>query len=253
MILTSDVEQRIISALDAEGSDRYRFDRDIVPAINYSIEFMIGVFNFALGQNKLSEENLREVTRTRVWQTNKFSRIYFNPTDTNGEIWTIVRVSPEPLLDPPIAPLVNNTPTDSLFVPNVLYVRSKYSATRLNAEEWNDGEENIFMPGNTSLVNNGFKSYSYQNFINSKPGNVVGNIIPEIEIRPYLDNQLVGITYIAYPALVSLPTDLIMFPKSVMNMLVDKSLAFISWKQGDGTNLYSITEKEIATLVQIMS
>lgn len=252
MIVTSDLTTRILSALDAEGSDRYRFQRDLVPAINYGIEFLISVFNFAYAQNKLTEENLREVVRQRVWQTSKHSRIYFNPIDTGAEIWTIIRVSPEPILDPQISPLPNPEPMNSMFIPNVNFIRSEYSATRLTMEEWNDGEKNIFMPGNTSLQN-AFKNYAYQNFINSKHGNVAANIVPEIEIRPYLDNQLVGVTYLVYPTPISAESDIILFPKVITNLLVDKALSFISRKQGDGTNLYSITKEDISTLVNIMS
>lgn len=254
MILVSDLVQRIQSALDAEGTDRYRFDRDLSTAINFAVEYLVSVFNFAFAQNKLSEENLRELVRTRVWQTSKYSRIYFNPSDTGGEIWSIIRVSPEPVLDPATSPLINPAPENSIYVPNVLFVRSEYSANRLTAEEWNDGAKNIFMAGNTFLNNPNFdKSYAYQNFLISKPGNVPANSIPEIEIRPYLDNQLVAVTYLAYPTPVTQDTDIIMFPKSLTNFMVDKSLNFISLKQGDGTNLYTITEREIAALVNIMS
>lgn len=254
MILVSDLIQRISSALDAEGSDRYRFDRDYKHAINFAVEYLVSVFNFAFAQNKLTEENLRELVRTRIWQTSKYSRIYFNPTDTGGEIWSIIRVSPEPVLDPQITPIVNTNTGNSIYVPDVLFVRSEYSANRLTAEEWNAGTKNVFMAGNTELNNPSFdKSYAYQNFIVSKPGNIPANSTPEIEIRPYLDNQLVAVTYLAYPNPITLETDQIMFPKSLTNFMVDKSLNFISLKQGDGTNLYTVTEREIAALVNLMS
>lgn len=251
MIPVNQITPRIISALDAEGSGRYSFNRDYAPAINYAVEFLVAVFNVAFAQKKLSAESLRELVYQRIWQTSKFSRISFNPTDTGGEIWSILRVSPEPLLDPSISPLPNLTPQNSLFVPNVKFIRSEHSASRLTSEEWTDGEKNIFMPGN-AVITNGFKSYAYQDFIINKPGNIPANIIPEIEIRPYLDNQLVGVQYLLYPTPIVAETDIIMFPKSLTNMVVDKALNFISRKQGDGTNLYAVTEKEIATLVNIM-
>lgn len=251
MITVSDLIVRIQSALDAEGSDRYRFDRDHRPAINYSVEFLISLFNAAFAEKKLSEENLRELVRTRIWQTSKYSRIYFDPADTQGEIWSIIRVAPEPLTDPSISPLVNPMPENSMFVPNVLFVRSEWAANRLTAEEWNDGVKNIFMPGNTILTNE-FKEYAYQNFIGSKPGNTPANSRPEIEIRPYLDNQFVAVTYLVYPTPIVLETDEIMLPKSLTNFMVDECLNFISLKQGDGTNLYSITREKIANLVSLM-
>lgn len=251
MITVSDLIVRIQSALDAEGSDRYRFDRDYSPAINFAVEYLVTVFNSAFAQNKFSEEVLRELIRTRVWQTSKYSRIYFDPADTNGEIWSIIRVSPEPVVDPAISPLPNPMPENSMFVPDVLFVRSDFAANRLTSEEWNTGAKNIFMPGNTVLLGD-FKEYAYQNFIGSKPGNLPANSRPEIEIRPYLDNQFVAVTYLVYPIPISLETDVIMFPKMLTDFMVEKALNFISLKQGDGTNLYSVTEREISTIANLM-
>lgn len=252
MIAVSTVIERMVAALDAEGSDRYNFDRDFKPAINYAIEYYTSVFNSAFGQNKLSEENLRELTRTRVWQTSKYSRIHFDITDTVEEVWSILVVAPEPLLDPETAPLVNPTPENSLYAPDVTFVRSEYAASRQTFEEWNSNEDNIFMPGNTTFQDD-FKTYAYRNFTHFKDGELPSDIVEEIEIRPYLDNQLVGVTYLVYPLQVVSDTDTILFPKSIQNLIVNKALNFVSWKQGDGTNLYTIQEREIATLVQLMS
>jgi hypothetical protein len=252
MIVASDLITSMVSVLDAEGSNRYTFDRDYRPAINYAIRYYASVFNFAFGQKKLSEENLRELTRTRVWQTSKYSRVHFDIADTVEEVWSVLRISPEPTLDPEMDPIVNPDPSSSIFIPDVTFVRSPYSAARQTFEEWNEGERNIFMPGNTVLTND-LKKYAYRNFIHSKPGELAADIIEEVEIRPYLDNQLVGVTYLVYPKQIVADTDVILYPKSMENLLMDKALNFISLKQGDGTTLYTVTEREIATLVKLMS
>jgi len=131
MIVASDLIVRIVSALDAEGSDRYRFDRDFRPAINYAIEYYIAAMNRVLGSDKLSGESLRELVKTKVWQTSKYSRIHFDPDDLNEEIWSILRIAPEPTLDPEISPAVNPTPENSIFTPDTTFVRSLFSAKRL--------------------------------------------------------------------------------------------------------------------------
>jgi len=99
MIAVTNIIERVIAALDAEGSDRYSFSRDFQPAINYAIEFYVSVFNSAFGENKLSEENLRELVRTRVWQTSQYSRINFSIGDTVEEVWSILAVMPRPTID----------------------------------------------------------------------------------------------------------------------------------------------------------
>lgn len=254
MIVANDLIVKIVAALDAEGSDRYSFDRDFKPAINYAIEYYVAVFNSAFGMKKLSEENLRELTRTRVWQTSKYSRVFFDPTDIGEEVWSILVIAPEPVLDPQISPLVNPTPEDSIFIPgsSTIFVKSKYSAARQTFEEWNQSVDNVFMPGNETLQNK-FKTYAYKNFTHTKEGEAPNQIITEVEIRPNLDNQLVGITYLVFPQEIAQATDTILFPKTMKNLLIDKALNFISLKQGDGTNLYSIEEREIAALVNLMS
>ena len=253
MIVASDLITRMVAALDAEGSDRYRFDRDFRPAINYAIEYYVAIFNSTFGNKKLSEENLRELTRTRVFQTSKYSRIQFNPSDISEEIWSILIVAPEPILDPQIDPIVNPTPENSLFIPGsqTTFVSSEYGASRLTFEEWNGNDKNIFMPGNTTFENQ-FKEYAYKNFIHTKEGELASEIVDEIEIRPYLDNQLVAVTYLVFPTLIDQDTDIIMYPKSMKNLLVNQALKFISKKQGDGTNLYTVEERDIATLVNLM-
>jgi len=245
LIQVSQIISRVESALDAEGSDRYKFDQDYKPAINGAIEFLISVFNKAFSDNKLTEENLRELVYTRVWQTSKYSRIYFDTADIGGEIWTLIRVSPEPTLDPVTEPLDNATPEESLYVPDVVFVRSRYAANRLTFEQTAESERNIFVDGNDSFSND-FKSYAYSNF-NNNAGKA------EIEIRPAIDNQFVAVTYLLRPSVIESESDTISFPESMTTLLVKQVLNYISTKQGDGTTLYSITEKDVSELVSVMS
>lgn len=255
MIAVSTIIDRMQSVIDAEGSGRYNFERDYRPAINYAVEFMIAVMNKVLGEDKLSEENLRELVRTKVFQTSKYSRIHFNPDDIGEEVWSVMRVSPEPTVDPATDPLPNPTPENSLFVPEVTFVRSEYAAARLTQEEWNEKDRNTFSPGNNNMANSSFKRYGYQNFSTIRPGEFEdeSDVIEEIEISPYLDGQLVGVTYLVYPQQIENETDNVPFPKSMTNQIVSKALNFVSSKQGDGTNLYQLSREEIAQLVSLMS
>jgi hypothetical protein len=246
MISVQTVIERLESVLDAEGSDRYTFVRDFKPAINSSVEFLQAIFNKAFAEKKLSEEDLKELVKVVVFQTNQFSRI--NLDQMNDSIWSLLRVNPEPVLtplNPTITP--SSSPADSLWRQDLSYVKSKYSCKLLSLEQWEENVDNIFEAGNERLLNS-FKSYAYLNFASyaSSAYNVPN---PEIEIRPEVINGFVSVTYLKYPTLVTAETDLIELPKSLTNLVWEKAANIISYKQGDQTNLYTVTREDINILV----
>ena len=52
------------------------------------------VFNQAFADKKLTEENLRDLVKGVVFQTNQYSRVNMNLV--GDDIWSIMRVNPEP-------------------------------------------------------------------------------------------------------------------------------------------------------------
>lgn len=252
MIQYSDIESRMESFLDAEGSERYLFEQDYKPAVNSAIEWLVSAFNSVFSQNKLSEEVLRDLVFTEVWQTSNFSRVSLDSTGGFSEsIWSILGVFPYPEVDG-----TNQTPIpvvddhQSVYRPDLTYISADFAAAKLTIEQWNRGRLNIFQPGNDT-VQNGLQEYGYLN-IGNYPSNQ-NQYERQIEIRPKLKQEFVAISYLKYPDLVSQPTDSIEFPLSLTTLLVEKALNFISIKQGDNTTLNSITENEVARLTQIMS
>jgi len=250
MIAVQSVIDRIASALDAEGSDRYTFIRDYKPAINSAVEWMQAVFNQAFGEKKLSEENLRDLVKVAVFQASEYSRV--NTDLLTDSIWTILRVNAEPVLNIDNPTLIPTTsPEQSFYRDDLSYISSdKKKKKKLTLEQWENNVKNIFEAGNTTLLND-FKQYAYLNFADyqSNSYNAGG---PELEIRPSIAKSFVGITYLKYPTPIQASTDDIEFPKVLINLVVQKALNFISIKQGDQTNLYGVTQQDVATLVQLM-
>jgi len=238
------------ATLDSEGSERYTFDRDFKQAISSAVEWLVAVFNRALGENKLSEENLEDLIVSKIFQASQFSRIFIDPAQTGNEKWSILRISPLPTVYPVATPSTLPNPEDSVFMPGLSLIDSDFDAKRLSLEKWNENKKNIFEAGN-ELVTNQLKSYAYlnQSDYSSTGYNVAG---PEIQIRPSVAGEFVGITYIKYPTEIVADTDFIQFPKSLTTLIVQKTLNFISIKQGDGTSLFQVTQQDVATLVQLM-
>jgi hypothetical protein len=250
MINSQALVDRMTSVLDAEGSERYLFEQDFKPAINSSIDWLVAVFNAAFSDNKLSEEDLRELVKTSIWQANSFSRIHFNQADLGYRIWTILGIFPKPTITPVTTPPPLNSPESSTFRGDLSYVDSYYAAKRLTIEEWNENRKNVFAAGNEVLKNQ-LESYAYLGHGNygSSNYNAGGE---EIQIRPSVSGEFVAVTLLKNPDKITSITDDIEFPETVFDLLFQKALNFISYKQGDNTSLFAVTAQDVSTLVKLM-
>lgn len=237
--------------LDAEGSDRYLFDQDFKPAINSAMNWLVSVFNKAFEENKLTGENLRDLIKTRMWVANNFSRIKFDEAVTNEELWSYLAIMPEPVVYPVQTPPTLPNDYTSIFMPDVAYVSSEFSAAKLTIEKWNENDKNVFEAGN-NIFNNGLKTYAYLTDVDYSTDTTYLQD-KEITIRPDVSGEFVAVTYLKVPGQIALISDNVEFPSTLTTILVQKSLNFISIKQGDNTTLFSITENDVNRLVQILN
>lgn len=251
-ILVQEIISRAQSALDAEGSDRYLFDQDYKPAINYAEEWITSAFNKGFAENKLSGEALRELVKIGIWQANNFSRIAFDPTVMGHKLWTVLAIYPNPKVTPFRAPIPGSVIAESKFIPDLSYVSGKASTNRLTLEEWNENQDNVFMAGNIALTG-ALVDYAYLDFADYSSSTYTNPGTYELEIRPTVSNKYVGLGYLKRPKLVTLQTDSIEFPDSLINIILEKTLNYIAYKQGDQTALYGITERDIQMLAQLLS
>jgi hypothetical protein len=248
MIPVQTIVDRVTSILDAEGSDRYLFDQDFKPAINLTKDWVVAVFNKAFADKKLSEENLKELVKTKVWTTSTFSRINIDPSVIN--VWSILGIIPKPTVYPAASiPTVGVNPDTSTLETGVSYISSEFSARRLTVEEWNENKNNVFEAGNNVLTTS-FTEYAYLNQGDYSSTNYT--TAGEIEVRPSVPTEFVAITYLRYPLDINVIGDSIEFPQTLTDLVVNKVLNYISFKQGDQTNLFSVSGSEVATLVKLM-
>ena len=246
------VVSRMASALDAEGSERYTFDQDYKYAISYAQEWIVTAVNQAMSEKKLAAENLRELIKVKIWQANAFSRIAFDPAIVGQKLWSVLAVYPEIKTTPFSNPNQLVVPAQSVFMPNLSFVSSdQEGAARLTHEEWNDNKKNVFMPGNITVTGS-LKKYAYLDFADYSSSSYVNPVPFEIEVRPSVAAKYVAIVYLKYPNEIILPTDNLEFPDPMIDLIVEKALLFISFKQGDATNLYSISEREVSRIVNLI-
>ena len=249
--------QRIVDrmrqvGLDAEGSDYYSDSIDLIPAINAAVEWTVSVINSAMGAKKVSEEVFRDLTYTRVFQTSEYSRIKLDAASLGHGVWTILAVYPLPTVYPAETISATTNPWDSSYRGDLSHLSSANSAARLTLEEWVDNKSNPFAAGNSIETCADLIDYAYVNPVNYNMTTGVSqyNSAPELEIRPALNKKLVSIAYVKQPTLATVVGDNLEFPESMSNLIYEKALQFVSYKQGDGTNIYAVTGADINTLLQ---
>tara|TARA_R110002020_G_scaffold220785_1_gene428733 strand:+ start:13473 stop:14576 length:1104 start_codon:yes stop_codon:yes gene_type:complete len=144
-----------------------------------------------------------------------------------------------------------STPETSLYRKDLAHLSSEKSAKRLTIEEWAKNTGNPFAPGNNVLsANCDTLEYAYLNYSGYSAPDVPYSAPTEIEIRPSVANDVVTIFYSKKPSKIVQATDNIEYPAFFANWIYDKTLQYISFKQGDGTTIHTVTSADINTLLQ---
>lgn len=252
MFTALELRNQIRFALDAENSDHYRDDMDIIPSINAAIKWLTSVVNTAYGQDKIGEEFFRELSSSGVFRTSDTSRVSL--TVFPSEVWSILAVYPKPVTRQITGVPVPATPdnTRSYYLPNKLHLSSELSCKRLNLEQWSVNYDNPFEAGyQGNQICEALKLYAYLTPINYQ-GFSTSYLTQELEIRPSSPNEEVTIFWAKKPAPIVTLNDEINFPHSVFQLLFDKALNYIAYKQGDQTNIYGVTAQDIQQLLTVL-
>ena len=252
MIQAEDLRKQLAFALDAEGSDYYTPEQDYIPAINASVRWLTNVINAALGSDKIGEEFFRDLTYSGVFRTDDCSRVSLNVFPS--EVWSIlsIYINPETrTIDGEQAPVIDSEQR-SYFMNNLLHKSSFLSCKRLSVEEWATSRSNPFEGGyDGDQLCDELKQYAYLNPVNYENTNE-GTNSKEVEIRPSIINDNVTIFWVKKPSPIVELTDNIEFPDSVFQLLFNKSLNYIAYKQGDNTSIYSVTAQDISLLLSVI-
>lgn len=252
MILAQDLRNQMAFALDAENSDHYLDDLDYIPAINASVKWLTNVVNAAYGQDKLGEEFFRDLAYSGVFQTTDTSRVSLNVFPS--EVWTILGVyaNPKTSVIAGYPPVVTPDATKSYFLSNIRHLSSSDSCKRLSVEEWSTNMNNPLEAGyDGDQICDALKLYAYMSTFNYEGLNSGVNSA-EIEVRPSIINGKVTVFWAKKPSTITNLSQNIEFPNSVFQLLFDKALNYIAYKQGDQTNIYGVTTQDIQQLLSVI-
>lgn len=232
--------------LDAQDSDYYRFDRDYLPAIISAQSWLVGIISSAYGKKKVGEEIFQDLTVARVFQTSNFSRFVISGDD----VWTILSIEPRPVTTPIYTPLTLTNPQDSVERDDLSHIESDFIAYRQTAEEWAKNKKNPFKDGHALESGEPAKYYGYINYTDYTSTNyTLTPITWEIEVRPSIANLPVTVRYAKVPTRPVNIFSTLEFPIMLENLLIVRTLAEIAFKQGDGTNIEKLADKDLLTLL----
>lgn len=252
MISSNALDKDIRFALDAENDDHYGEMEDIVPAINLSKNWVVSIINATLGSKKASEEILGELHESKIIRVSENSR--FRSELLAPDLWTITAIYPKPETGSNGTATPTLTPDDyqSYEMAGLFFIDGDKSCERLSIEEWGENKNNPLASGyDGDQLCEELKSYAYLNPITYNTSEGSPQVSKEITIRPKLDKEYVAVFFVRTPAdITALGDDDINLPMSVYNLVVSKALQYISFKQGDRTNLFSVTDNDIKVLIQ---
>jgi len=235
-ILASDIFTTVRAMLDDDNSGRYSEASDLTPFVNSAINHLVMVCNAAFEQKKLSPESLRELTKTAIITTTGVgSTKQAVVTSIMSELWTILGIEPDPEI---------TTGPDRLVA-----TRNKL-ATRMTLEAWNDAGSDPFSASTLQSVPADFLRPGYLG-----PGHYTSDTDYQVLIRPaslFAANK-VAVWYLKNPTKVTSGASSIEFPQSVFNLLVEKTLNYLSRQHSPDSKYNAITDKEIMQLITLIN
>ena len=263
MITYAAIAKDVRASLDAEGSDYYRDDLDIVPALNKAQDYLMAIIMPKMGAKKFNEENFKGIIATRIFQPSIYSRIYIDQVISS---WGIMSVMVNPVVAIPPATSSTFTPVavpnadQSAMLANYIYVSGGASCRRLTSQEWASNQGNplldSYVPTAAELAQATAEgitpnlNYGYLSAIDNL--STIDAAMPyEITIRPYITSTTpVAVTYAKYPSRVDpvLLNNLDWSPV-FQQLLVQGTLKFIAEKIGDKTTIYEIQKQDIDTII----
>ena len=249
-ILANDLWAAMQAILDAEGTQRYLPDQDVIPAINGGVRSFNALVGAVFAENKGGEEMFREITVTRCFQTNAYAGLTLTEAQLGHKVWTIAAIYAEPTTVPAAPSITAVNDSTSLYRSDVTYRKAgKFPVRRITIEQSALTEANRFMPGTEVLANGPRRNYAYviigdRSSASFTPGDVEVQLLPE----SISGRRIIAVSYLKGVDPITSLNDTLPYPASAFQLLRNLSLNELSQKQGSQP-LYTITINEIRTLL----
>ena len=258
-LAASTIFSNVRALLDDDNSSRYTDAKDLIPAMNVAISYLMTVFNAAFEQKKVQPEVLAELISVMILDpevTGNTARVDLNShenfTPYSEAVWTIFGVDPTPTYD--AADDGGGGTIDQLSETTLRF------AKKLTLEEWNYAQEDPFAPGTTQTIPSDFQRVCYTGpgkffYMGEDAGGDEDTNI-YILIRPgslfSVNTTRVGIWFLRRHPVITLNSDLVLFPVTVHNFITQKMIQYISYQHGND-KYFKMTDKEVKEIIALIN
>lgn len=248
-IVVNDLWNAMRANLGVLGTQRYQLVPNGIPAINDTLRQFNAYVGALLAEKKGSEELLREITMTRVFQTSSMSGVVLDEAQLGHKVWTVNAVYPTPVLEPPTATAIPIPQDQSQYRDDVAMRRpGPHRCTRVTLEQVPDTEQSALMPGSEKMAGTLLKSYAYY-IVGDRSDTTYSSKVEVVVLPESINRQrLVVISYMRGVDPVTQPTDTIPYPASAFKLIRDMALNELSIRQG-AQPLYTVTIENIRALL----
>lgn len=254
MIAIADIIRSMQSIIDDEGSERYLPEQDYFPSIENALREFTSLASAVFAENKGGEELFREITITRVFQTNSTGGVVLSEAQLGHKVWSVAAVYAEPSFYPADATATQIPDDQSVYRPDVTLAQfGDYHVHRHSLEQVAKTRRNRFMDGNERLANGPRRSYAYAWVGNRAsgawdPGDVEFVLLPQ----SITGRRLIGVSYLRGVDPITAQTTTIPYPDASFGVIRDAALNFIAIKQG-ARPLYDVSLARVRTLMGVQA
>jgi hypothetical protein len=254
MITYAELSAPLDVQLDDRTSQRYR-PIVRIGAMNSAVNRAASALGWAMANRKGPEEALRELTMMRIFQTNTQGGINLNDPSLGHVIWNVLGVYARPEIVEPGAVVNPLDPGVSQYRPDLSFSGTGPPVERVTLEEVPMIRRNFLRNGNEILAGNPKRvTYAYY-IIGDASSTGYSSGTSELRVLPQSQTsaQFIAMSYVKQPSAFVDTTSSVEFPQSFKQTLADWTLQYLAGPQGDGTSLYSTSEKDAAQLFSFIA
>jgi len=235
--LASVIESDLEFMVDDANSSRYSFADDFVHAINASIQHVVALLEAAFVDDLLSPTILSElITFAPLSFTSEEGTARITITATYDNIWRIVGVDPEPIMDSgDFYKYQASTTPWAKFVPY---------------NEWGSMVEDPFAAGYPNTPSDLVRHVYTRVYKDGQAGNILLLLKPV----PVNAAERAMVVFLANPGIVAAAANAILLPLSLQKLISNKAYTYLMRQAGpEAAQNIQISEKEVQELVSIFN